>query len=287
MLNGATRNVLSACLIAACLSLPACDRSSDGSREPQDQPLFTLLDKTDSGIGFSHINGASGRLHMAETMGAGAALLDYDNDGDLDIYLVQGSALSGNTGNTGNAHDTGLVDILSSDRLYRNDLEVAPDGTRRLGFTDVTNESGITATGYGMGVASDDFDNDGWPDLYVTNVGPNQLWRITGNGRFEDVTVSAGVAGEGEWSTSAVFLDYDGDRMADLYVANYIAERLADPKRCYARNSIPDYCNPRSYPAQTNRLYRNLGGGEFSDVTATSGVGSVSAASLGLSLIHI
>ena len=279
MLNGATRGALSACLIAACLSLSACDRSSDDLHEPQDQPLFTLIDTTDAGIGFSHINGASGRLHMAETMGAGAALLDYDNDGDLDLYLVQGNALSGNTEN---AHDTGLVDTLRSDRLYRNDLEVAPDGARRLGFTDVTDESGIVATGYGMGVASDDFDNDGWPDLYVTNVGPNQLWRNTGNGTFEDVTVSAGVAGESEWSTSAVFLDYDGDRLADLYVANYVAERLADPKRCYARNSIPDYCNPRSYPAQTNRLYRNLGNGEFSDVTATSGVGSVSAASLGV-----
>lgn len=282
MLNCVIRLPVFSCVAAAGLSLllPGCTRPPDDSDGQSAQPPFILLDTAEAGLDFSYINGAYGSLHNAETMGAGAALLDYDNDGDLDVYFVQGNDLRNWPGGT---QDDGPTNMAHRDRLYRNDLEVTPDGTRRLHFTDVTDKSGIVATGYGMGVATGDFDNDDWQDLYVTNFGLNQLWRNAGDGTFEDVTAAAGVAGEGDaWSTSAAFLDYDGDRLPDLYVANYIAERLTDPKRCYARNSAPDYCGPDAYPGQTNRLYRNQGGGIFSDITATSGVGAVSAASLGV-----
>jgi hypothetical protein len=283
MPNGLTRSVVLPWLVATVLSpfLSACNGPPADPPESESHAPFTLLDSTHAGLGFSHFNGASGRLRMAEIIGAGAALLDYDNDGDLDVYLVQGNTLTGTPiGSPGAVPD----EALRGDRLYRNDLEVAHDGTRRLRFTDVTSESGIVATGYGMGVATGDFDNDGWVDLYVTNFGPNQLWRNAGDGTFEDATTSARVAGDGSWSTSAAFLDFDGDRLPDLYVANYVAERVTEPQRCYARNSAPDYCPPKSYPAQPNRLYRNLGGRVFSDVTETAGMGSVSGASLGVSV---
>jgi len=261
------------------LLLTACDGSRDLSRKQTSTPPFILLDNAEAGIEFLHFNGASGRLYMAEILGAGVALIDYDNDGDLDVYLVQGNTLMATPGGS---RGSGSDGVARSDRLYRNNLEIREDGSRRLRFADVTEASGIVAEGYGMGVATGDFDNDGWQDLYVTNLGPNQLWRNAGDGTFEDVTESAGVAGDGSWSTSAAFLDIDGDQLPDLYVANYVVENLTEPRRCYARNSAPDYCPPKSYLPRPNQLYRNLGGGEFLEVSAASGVGSVAAASLGV-----
>lgn len=211
---------------------------------------------------------------MYEIFGPGAALFDYDNDGDLDVYFVQGGSLK-------NADAASRVEE-SSDRLFRNDLPPGGGTAGVLRFTDVTQLAGIRSTGYGMGVATGDFDGDGWTDLYVTNFGPNTLWRNMGNGSFEDVTQAAGVAGNGSWSTSALMIDVDSDGWQDLFVANYVAEDPANPRQCSAPNSARDYCSPLNYPAVPNRLYRNTGKGTFVDASETSGIAALAGTSLGV-----
>ncbi len=222
------------------------------------------------GLEFTHFNGMSGKFYLVEIMGSGVALFDYDRDGDLDAYLVQGGRLG-----------PGRPPAHPGDRLYRNDLMVHGDGRRTLRFIDVTEASGIGATRYGMGVTSGDIDNDGWVDLYVTNYGKNQLLRNKGDGTFEDVTHKAGVAGD-QWSVSAAFLDYDRDGWLDLYVGNYVKIDLEDHKPCRSPSSSLDYCTPLSYGAQRDRLYRNRGGGRFEDVSAAAGIGAEKAPALGV-----
>src|SRR5205823_6952332 len=172
----------------------------------------------EAGIDFVHFNGMSGERYYVETVGSGAALFDYDNDGDLDIFIVQGSMLGpGKTLADATVPPKGAV----KGRLYRNDTVVNPDGTRTLKFTDVTQASGINASGYGMGVAAGDFNNDGWVDLYITNFGHNQMWRNNGDGTFTDVTQATGTDVPG-WTVSAAFVDYDRDGWLDLFVGNYV-----------------------------------------------------------------
>ncbi len=219
------------------------------------------------GLDFTHVNGMSGKYYLVEIMGSGVALFDYDGDGDLDVYLVQGRWL-------GPGAPPGDQAITApGDRLYRNDLGVRGNNGRSLRFTDVTEASGIRANRYGMGVASGDFDNDGRVDLYVTNYGQNQLLHNKGDGTFEDVTDRAGVAGT-QWSVSAAFLDYDRDGWLDLYVGNYVELDLKDQKPCRALSSSPDYCTPLSYGAQPDKLYRNRGDGRFEDVSTAAGIGA-------------
>jgi hypothetical protein len=206
----------------------------------------------------------SGEYYFPEMTGQGGALIDFDNDGDLDVYLVQGSLLG-----KGKTMKDALYPIDENpprDRLFRNDLVVKTDGTRELAFTDVTGASGIEATGYGMGVAVGDFDNDGRDDLYVTNFGNNQLWRNNGDGTFSDVTQKAGVQDD-SWSTSAAFFDYDGDGLLDLYVANYVVYDIDKNPACYGNSSRRDYCGPAAFEPLPDRLFRNLGNGSFKDVT--------------------
>ncbi len=226
---------------------------------------------TDRGLEFVHFNGMSGELYIAEVMGSGVALLDYDNDGDLDVYLVQGSVFQGRTFPPSEAMRP------LTDRLYRNDL-TAGGGPR---FTDVTEESGLSATGYGMGVATGDIDNDGWVDLYVTNMGSNQLWRnlgpdTAGRVTFEDVTAKSG-ADDASWSVSATFLDFDRDGWLDLYVVSYVDFTVTGTKRCKSLTGAADYCGPISYRPRGDRLLRNRGGGVFEDwspaITAAGGTG--------------
>src|SRR5207248_8827139 len=142
----------------------------------------------ETGLAFSHVNGAGGSFYLPEEMGAGVALFDYDNDGDLDVFLVQGGALDGSG--------------PATSRLFRNDLTIGPDGTRTLHFTDVTERAGIGLRAYGMGVAVGDYDNDGYLDLFVTSFGSVTLYHNNGNGTFTDVTRQAGIS-DTEWSTSA------------------------------------------------------------------------------------
>jgi hypothetical protein len=223
----------------------------------------------EAGIDFVHFNGMSGFHFYPETMGSGVALFDYDNDGDLDIFLVQGAML-------------GPVDVSKAafhpqlplrGRLYRNDSIRNADGTCTLKFVDVTEESGIRAEGYGMGVTAADFNNDGWVDLYITNFGNNQMWRNNGDGTFTDVTAESGADVPG-WSICAAFLDYDRDGWLDLFVANYIDFRFTNLTKCFAPSGMLDYCSPLEYRPLPNRLFRNRRDGTFEDVTMRSGIGS-------------
>jgi len=230
------------------------------------------------GIDFVHFNGMSGKFYQPEIMGPGVALFDYDNDGDLDLYVVQGKMLG-----TGAPLFPAPTGDSPGGRLYRNDLEVKPDGTRVLHFTDVTEQSGIRPRGYGMGVAAGDIDNDGWIDLYLTGFGRNQLFRNNGDGTFTDVSKPSGTDDPGSWGVSAAFFDFDRDGWLDLFVGNYLNYTLNTHIPCFGPSGAPDYCRPSVYGAQPNHLYRNTGRGRFVDVTIPSGVAREFGPALGVS----
>ena len=222
----------------------------------------------EAGLDFVHFSGAAGQMFFPEIMGSGVGLLDYDNDGDLDAYFAQGRMLATDTG-IREAWFPAAGPLPPVGRLYRNDLDVGADGSRTLRFTDQTDESGIDAVGYGMGVVAGDIDNDGWVDLYLTHVGPNQLFRNQGNGTFTDVSRLSGTDDPG-WSVSASFVDYDRDGWLDLYVGNYVHYDVGEDIDCPTVTDGRDYCPPSAYRAQSDRLYRNQGEGRFVDVTAAA-----------------
>jgi enediyne biosynthesis protein E4 len=248
---------------------------SSGSELPKGEAWFTDAAK-EAGIDFVHFNGMSGAFYISEIMGAGVALFDYDNDGDLDVYLVQGGVLG--TGKPLLAPPKGPL----TDRLYRNDLVIRADGTRTLHFTDVTERSGLKSRGYGMGVAAGDFDNDGCVDLYRTGLGQSQLFRNNCDGTFTDVSKASGTENPGRWSVSASFVDIDRDGWLDLFVGNYLDHSVDERIRCYTRTGKRDYCGPRSYRPVPNRLYRNRRDGTFVDVTSEAQVASEYGPALGV-----
>ena len=248
---------------------------------PAQTPYFSEV-STETGIDFRHFNGMSGEYYLAEIMGSGAAVFDYDNDGDLDVYLVQGAML-GPGKRLSDALFPPQADTPLTDRLLRNNLQVGEDGMPRLNFTDITAESGIRTVAYGMGVATGDFDNDGWVDLYITNFGTNQLLRNNGDGTFVDVTEQAKV-GDPRWSVSAAFLDYNRDGWLDIFVGNYVRLGLERFKPCRAPSSALDYCTPLAYEAQPDRLYRNRGDGSFEDVSERAGITRDYGAALGVAV---
>ncbi len=236
---------------------------------------------TSAGLDFRHFNGMSGEYYMAEVIGPGAALFDYDNDGDLDVYLVQGRML-GTDKTLADASFPPESPADLTDRLFRNDLLSAGGESGPLRFTDVTAAAGLSKmTGYGVGVAAGDYDNDGWIDLYVTNFGANRLLRNVGDGTFADVTEEAGVGGAGH-SVPAAFLDFDSDGWLDLFVVNYVDFRFADPVICRDMTGARDYCGPASYEPQQDRLYRNGGDGTFTEVTQQAGIDGSASPGLGL-----
>jgi hypothetical protein len=238
---------------------------------PEATPDWFVDQAAAAGLDFTHVNGMSGALHMVEVLAPGVALLDYDNDGDLDVYLVQGGPLGGPG-----------VAPRTPDRLYRNDLAIDRDGTRTLQFTDVTTASGLDTPGYGMGVTTGDIDNDGWVDLYLTKFNaPNQLFRNNGDGTFTDVSKGSGTDQQA-WSVSAAFVDVDRDGWLDLYVANYLRYNLDESAPCFGAAGARDYCTPSTYPPLPDRLYRNRGDGTFTDVTASSGIGREFGPGLGV-----
>ena len=258
--------------------LAGCGPAGPGSPKTAatEAPSVALLDPAialfvdraaETGLDFVHFNGMSGSFYQPEMMGPGVGLLDYDNDGDLDVYLVQGESLG---------NGTPLMPLPEAqppgDRLYRNDLVVRADGTRTLRFTDVSAESGLPADGYGMGVATGDFDNDGWVDLYLTRFGRNRMLRNLGDGTFADVSAATGTD-EPSWGVPASFLDVDRDGWLDLFVGNYLNYTLDTHTQCYHRSGPPDYCPPEVSPPAPSRLYRNRGDGTFADVTAAAGLG--------------
>jgi hypothetical protein len=222
------------------------------------------------GLNFQHYNGMTGKLYLPEIMGSGAALFDFDNDGDLDVFLVQGNVLEPNTKAAATQFPWRGSESPRG-RLFRNDLVVAKEGSRTLKFTDVTERSGIVADGYGMGVAVGDINNDGWPDLYISNLGSNQMYLNKGDGTFVDVTKKTGTD-DSRWSTSAAFFDYDRDGWLDLMVLNYANFSVTNSPNCYAATSAKDYCGPKPFRAPGNRLFHNKGNGAFEDMTIAAGI---------------
>ena len=247
---------------------------------PKEQDWF--VDRArESGLDFVHVNGMSGMLYMPEVLAPGVALFDFDNDGDLDVYLVQGRPLSSSAGLESKTRPTPLGDL--NGRLFRNDLRVNSDGTRTLRFTDVTRESGIDTPGYGMGVAAGDFNNDGWVDLYLTKFdAPNQLLRNNGNGTFTDVSKSSGTDLR-SWSVSASFVDVNRDGWLDLYVGNYVRYSLEHSTQCFGASGALDYCMPDAYQPLQDRLFINRRDGTFADASVTSGIAREYGPALGVS----
>ena len=218
-----------------------------------------------AGVTFTHINGASADKYLVETMGSGALFFDYDNDGWIDLFLVDGGSIADNA-----------VSSHARHRLFRN----AGKGV----FKDATESSGIRHQEYGMGACAGDVDNDGRIDLYITNYGPNVLYRNGGNGVFTDVTRAAGVGLAG-WSTSCAFLDIDGDGDLDLFVTNYLDAPKTNNRFCGdPQRRIRVYCHPLVYPAVANVLYRNDGKGAFTDVSAETGLNKYLGNGLGVAV---
>jgi hypothetical protein len=250
-----------------------------------------FVDRTDeSGLHFTHFNGMTGDFYYPEVMPPGVALLDYDNDGDLDVFVIQGDMFSGKL------IDAALSPPKSplSSRLFRNDVgPVLSDGPSQPGsgsagpkgpalrFTDVTEASRIDVRGYGMGAATGDFDNNGCVDLYVTKLGSNQLLRNNCDGTFTDVTKASRTADPG-WSVSAAFVDVDRDGWLDLFVGQYLDYSVAANVVCYSLSGQRDYCPPNVYRARPSHLFHNNRDGTFTDVTAAAGMSAEFGPALGV-----
>ena len=223
-----------------------------------------------SGISFRLDNFASGEKYFIETMMGGCAFLDYDGDGLLDLFFVNGAAIH----LEGNEASIDKSDPRYWNRLYRN------RGSGR--FEDVTQAAGVSGNGYGIGVGVGDYDNDGWPDLYVTNWGRNEFYRNQGDGTFKEVTVEAGLAG-GEMSSSAAFFDYDRDGHLDLYVCRDVDWSFQNHKFC-GFSEQRDYCDPKHFNGVPDFLFHNNGDGTFTDVSAKMGIALPSGKGLGVAI---
>ncbi len=247
----------------AAITLLSCERASrESAPQPGASPSAIFRDVTsEAGISFVHANGASGDFLLPEIMGSGCAWIDYDRDGDIDAYLVS----------------AGFDPKLAKNRLYRNE----GDGK----FTDVTDASGAGDRGFGMGCAVGDYDADGFPDIYVTNFGPNVLLRNGGAGTFSNLTSQAGLvdSSRSTWSASAAFVDVDEDGDLDLFVTSYMKHPRSGKTPCADEAGRPEYCGPNShYPKERCTVYINLGNGSFRDDTQAAGMDRVTANGLGV-----
>ena len=252
--------MLNSLLVAVLLAVWSFSQSLSGADR---SPIFREVAQ-EVGLNFHHFIGATGEYFFPEIMGSGVGLFDYDGDGDLDVYFLQGTML-----------DKAKKMAPSRNRLFRNDLNEKGE----LHFSDVTGEAGVGHQGYGMGIAVGDYDEDGHLDFYVTNFGSNVLYRNTGDGTFTDVTREAGVD-DPRFSASAAFLDYDSDGDLDLYVTNYVSFTVKGNREC--GEARRDYCSPSVYDPLPDRLFRNEGNGKFTDVTEEAGLGRAFGAGLGV-----
>ncbi|HET8925351.1 MAG TPA: CRTAC1 family protein [Candidatus Acidoferrum sp.] len=240
-------------VLAACAATGACPQIT--AALPQSEFPFEVVPASASGISWVHVSGKSPEKYLPESSGAGCALFDYDNDGWMDIYLV----------NSGKC-DFYTPDLPLRNALYRNNR----DGT----FTDVTQKAGVAAGGFGQGVAVGDYDRDGFPDLYVTQYGRSILFHNNGDGTFSDVTEKAGVAAPG-WASSAVWFDYDNDGLLDLFVCQFVDFSKEKNKPCgIHEDGKRHYCIPKIYRPMPSWLFHNNGDGTFTDVSKTSGIAS-------------
>jgi hypothetical protein len=237
-----------------------------GTASVAPDPGFRLADVTaQAGINFHHNSGAFGAKYLPETLGPGCAFFDYEGDGWLDILLVNGADWIG--------HKRGRSTLS----LYRNNR----NGT----FTDVTERAGLAVEMYGMGVAVADYNNDGFPDIFITAVGQNRLFQNTGRGKFIDVTEKSGLGGRSGFSTSALWFDYDRDGLLDLFVCNYVQWSPEHDVFCSVDGRNKSYCTPEAYHGSTCWLFRNRGNGTFEDVTAKSGIFDTTSKSLGVAML--
>lgn len=220
---------------------------------------FTDITGT-AGVGFLHRASPTPKKYLLEAMGSGVALFDYDNDGLLDLFLVNGARIDDPT-------PPGSIPQKDGPQYWNRLYHQKKDGT----FEDVTERAGLAGSGYGMGVAVGDFDNDGYEDLYVTAFGHNTLYHNNGNGTFTDVTKEAGAAGEG-WSTSAAWVDYDNDGRLDLVVARYVKWDFPDVWCGQRGEGYRSYCHPDLFDAQTMLLFHNEGGMRFREVSRQAGL---------------
>ena len=235
------------------------------------QPVEWFVDRTEeTGLTFTHFNGMTGDFYYPEVMPPGVALLDFDNDGDLDVFVIQGDMFSGKL------IDSALSPPKSplSSRLFRNDPP--------LRFTDVTGQARIDVRGYGMGAAAGDYNNDGCVDLYVTKLGSNQLLRNDCDGTFSDATAVSRTADPG-WSVSAAFVDVDRDGWLDLFIGQYVNYSIAGNVVCYSVSGQRDYCPPSAYRARPSHLFHNNRDGTFSDITVAAGMATEYGPALGIS----
>lgn len=235
-----------------------CERAQSPNLNHRNVQLTDIT--KDVGIQFRDENGESGKKYFIEPLGRGVALLDYDNDGDLDLYLVNGCDLPLTISST-----------LKSNKLYRND-----NGK----FVDVTSIASVGDTGYGLGCCVGDYNNDGNIDLYVTNYGPNILYKNNGDGTFSDVTDVSGVGGS-HLSSGCAFVDYDADGFSDLYVVNYVKFNTDTNPKC-SRKGEPTYCTPEVLEAEADKLYKNNGEGSFTEVTEGAGITAPPGKGLGV-----
>jgi hypothetical protein len=259
-------------LLIACCTLVALTGCAQTEAPPEAEPTpstdyssawFEPV-SAQTGIDFTHVRATQSRFWFPEIMSGGAAWLDYDLDGDLDAYLIQGGDLTGASRTHGN-------------RLFRN------DGDR---FVDVTDSAGVGDAGYGMGAVVGDLDNDGYPDVYVTNVGPNALYRNNRDGTFD--RIRGGDVGDPSWGASGAAVDYDLDGDLDLYIVNYVTWSARIETDCYGVGGSRDYCHPSRYQAPaSDTLLRNDGGMRFTNVSEELGLLRAFGNGLGVTLVDM
>jgi enediyne biosynthesis protein E4 len=262
-----------ACVLA-CVANFGCEKTS----APQPPGIVAVSPFRDvaeeAGLIFRHENGMIGKRYILEIIGSGSALLDYDRDGDLDLFLVQGRSLD---------RDPNAPDAEQPvHRLFRNDSFPADGGPPLLQFTDVTEEAGLSFSDYGMGAIAGDYDRDGNMDLYLTCYGHDRLLRNNGQKRFVDVTESAGLKAASAWSTSASWADFDRDGHLDLFVCQYLDWTFETHVSCPVPWGGVGYCGPQTFPPSRSRLYRNQGDGTFRDVSQSSRIAEERGAALGV-----
>ena len=255
-------------VLALCLAAPGLPARQQSAAPASTEVVFRDIAAA-AGVTATHVNGASPEKYFAEIMGSGGLFFDFDDDGWIDIFLVDGGSIA-----------DPKVASTARHRLYRN----RGNGT----FEDVSSTSGIRHRDYGMGACAGDYDNDGAVDLYITNYGPNLLYRNTGRGRFTAVP-NAGGAGTALWSTSCAFTDVDRDGLLDLFVTNYVQAEKTNNKFCGKREPVMlrGYCHPLAYDPAPNVLYRNTGKGTFVDISLRAGIAALRGNGLGVAIADV